>query len=309
MLPSALRALDTTSLPPLVQVCAAGASTLRPVRAEPYCSGAPPATFFRAPFANCTSRHVSASTCRSGLLVSFSASSASCAAVSARVRRAALVGRLQRALRAGGGAYARVGQQPGPGAPAGSQSSPHASKQPVAMSNPSTSTGIRQQFRTAPVVGIGGSRAPGAASLRALGQVLPLIPATAPVYVGCASGIDAAVRSARPGARVFRAGSSRPGALARRSIRCVRAVAQAGGVWVSFPGRACPSGIRPSRSASACFSGGGSGSWASLALAAGLGRPCLVFLPRSVQPPSSFGLQPLGRGWHWRTGSGQLHLL
>ena len=169
--------------------------------------------------------------------------------------------------------------------------------------------GIRQQLRSAPVVGIGGSRAPGAASFRALGQVLLLIPSGVPVYVGCAAGIDAAVRRARPGARVFRASSSRPGALAARSIRCVRAVAQAGGLWLSFPGRACPAGIRPASYGSACFSGGGSGSWASLALAAGLGRACLVFLPNSIQPPAPFGLQTLGRGWFWRAGRGQLRLL
>ncbi len=222
------------------------------------------------------------------------------------------MGRLYRALGAGGGAYARLWQQPDAGKAAGPTAPSHASKALASKprkSNRRIAMNIRQQLQSAPVVGIGGSRAPGAASLRALRRLLPLIPSSTPVFVGCAAGIDAAVRSARPGARVFRAASSRPGALARRSIRCVRAVAQAGGVWVSFPGRACPPGIRPSRSPSACFSGGGSGSWASLALAAGLGAPCPVFLPRGLQPPSAFGLHPLGRGWFWRAGSGQLQLL
>ncbi len=295
---------------------------LAPGPCGPKYSGAPPATFFRAPITNCTSRHVSASrsvatssilSARRFVLVA-SALSPSRAAVSARVRRAALVGGLYHAFGAGGGPHAGVRRHAGAGPAAGPHPSPHASKSPapkppVAMSNQSTSAGIRQQLRNTPVVGIGGSRAPGAASLWALRQVLPLVPARTPVYVGCASGIDKAVRQARPGVRVFRAASSQPGALARRSIRCVRAVAQAGGVWVSFPGRACPSGVQPSRSASACFSGGGSGSWASLALAAGLGRPCLVFLPNSIQPPAPFGLQALGRGWFWRVGRGQLRLL
>jgi len=168
---------------------------------------------------------------------------------------------------------------------------------------------IRQQLQSSPAVGIGGSRAPGAASLTALQRVLQLIPSATPVFTGCATGIDAAVQSARPGAHVFRASSSQPGALAGRSIRCVRAVAHAGGCWVSFPGQACPSGVQPSSSALACFCGGGSGSWAALALAAGLGCPCLVFLPSGVTPPASFGLRALGQGWFWQSGRGQLRFL
>ena len=164
-----------------------------------------------------------------------------------------------------------------------------------------------------PAVGLGGSRAPGAPSLQALRQVLPLVPQGAAVFVGCASGIDAAVRQARPQARVFRATSALPHALAGRSVRCVQATASAGGAWLSFPDRGCPSGVVPSGSASACFSGGGSGSWASLALAVGLGAPCLLFLPGGAAagplvPPAAFGFQALGRGWFWSAGSGQLGL-
>jgi hypothetical protein len=169
--------------------------------------------------------------------------------------------------------------------------------------------GIRQQLTAAPVVGIGGSRAPGPASRRALRRLLPLIPPGTPVVTGCAAGIDAAVRQGRPGAQVVRAASARPYALVRRSVQCVQSVAQAGGVWVSFPGRSCPPSVRPASSAAACFCGGGSGSWASLALAAGCGCPCLVFLPAGIHPPPAFGLHALGRGWFWRGGNGQQRLL
>lgn len=139
-------------------------------------------------------------------------------------------------------------------------------------------------FASVSVIGFSGSRAPSAVSVRALHLVLGASPSDASVVVGCASGIDALVRIAYPSARVFRAddyGVGR-GALAARSIACVRAVAAAQGVWVSLPDAVCPIGLRPSSSASACFAGYGSGSWASLALALGLGVRCLVFLPPGV---------------------------
>ena len=124
-------------------------------------------------------------------------------------------------------------------------------------------------FDETSMIGFSGSRAPSAVSVRALRSALAALPADASVVVGCAAGIDALVRKACPAARVFRAcdyGVGR-GALAARSIACVRTVAAAGGVWVSLPEMACPVGLRSSPSAAACFAGYGSGSWASLALA------------------------------------------
>src|SRR5690606_34124227 len=92
-------------------------------------------------------------------------------------------------------------------------------------------------------------------------------------------------------------GSGR-GAFARRSVAVVRAVASSpAGVWVSFPQSACPAGLLPSRSSSACFCGLGSGSWASLAFAVGLGVPSFVWLPAGVVPPAGWGFLSLGGGW------------
>lgn len=144
------------------------------------------------------------------------------------------------------------------------------------------------------VVGFSGSRrgARAAALSAAFSRVAP----GAAVFVGCASGVDLAVRS-RFGARcrVFSAVSRSRGGLAARSAGLVRAVAAAGGCWVSFPGAACPAGLVPSPVSGRCFCGLGSGSWASLAFAVGLGVPCLVFSPWGV--PAGWGFSALGRGW------------
>ncbi|MBL8206916.1 MAG: hypothetical protein JNM09_21975 [Blastocatellia bacterium] len=153
-------------------------------------------------------------------------------------------------------------------------------------------------FTDVSLLGFSGSRAPSRASVRALRSVLATLPVGALVVVGCASGIDAVVRAACPGARVFRAAGFGRGALVARSVACVCAVAAASGVWVSFPDTACPSGLRLSSSASACFAGYGSGSWASLALALGLGVRCFVFLPPGVAVPADWPLVPVAAaGW------------
>ena len=123
------------------------------------------------------------------------------------------------------------------------------------------------------------------------------VPAGAEVVVGCAAGADAFFRSRFPAARVLRVDSSlgRAG-FARRSIACVEAVSR--GLWVSFPGGTCPSGLFPSASPGRCFSGSGSGSWASLAYALGRGGAALVYLG-SVPAPGSWGLVrvPDSMGW------------
>jgi hypothetical protein len=98
-------------------------------------------------------------------------------------------------------------------------------------------------------------------------------------------------------ARVFVAASRQPGHLAARSIAVVRACAGAGGSWCAFPAGPAPVQLRPSSRASACFSGSGSGTWASLALGIGLRRAAIVFLADDSAPPSSFGLVAAGGGW------------
>ncbi len=133
---------------------------------------------------------------------------------------------------------------------------------------------------------------------------VPLVPAGSKVFVGCANGVDAFFRSQFPTASVFAAASfgSGRGSFAARSVAVVRAVAVSGGLWVSFPSSPCPTGLQPSSSQSKCFRGLGSGSWASLAFALGLGvpgfplkscwlgfvpRPCLHWLVRVFQHPQS----------------------
>jgi hypothetical protein len=133
------------------------------------------------------------------------------------------------------------------------------------------------------------------------------VPVGAEVVVGCAAGVDAFFRSRFPAARVLRVDPvlGRAG-FARRSIACVEAVS--GGLWVSFPACACPSGLLPSASSGRCFSGSGSGSWASLAYAIGRGGAALVYLG-SVPTPGGWGLVrvPNAIGW-WRFQSSQLQL-
>lgn len=148
-------------------------------------------------------------------------------------------------------------------------------------------------------VGFSGSRSPSAASLAALGWLCSLVAPGAVMVVGCARGIDYAARQHFPTAQVFQAsayGTGR-GAFAARSMACVRAVAAAGGLWVAFPAAPCPTGLMPSKQSSRCFCGTGSGTWASLAFAVGLGLPCLVFLTPGIPAPTDWGLQSLSGGW------------
>ena len=153
---------------------------------------------------------------------------------------------------------------------------------------------LSQLLASAPVVGVSGSRAPSPASASVCRWAVRQLAPSASVVVGCASGIDAVARALRPGASVVRASQygAGPGALAARSTAVVRAVASGGpaALWLSFPSGPCPAGLVPSRSSSACFSGHGSGSWASLALAVGLGVPALVFLPPGVAAPAAWPL-------------------
>ncbi len=139
---------------------------------------------------------------------------------------------------------------------------------------------------------------PSLASLAAVAQIAVVIPASTPVVVGDAAGIDQRARQLVPSARVFFAsdyGNERR-SFAARSIACVQACASAGGVWCSFPRGPAPASLRPS-SGSACFAGYGSGTWASLAFALGLGLGVVVFLPSDVAAPAGWPLSPAGGGW------------
>ena len=144
------------------------------------------------------------------------------------------------------------------------------------------------------VVGFSGSRSVVPA---ALFSALSAVPASAAVFVGCARGVDSAVRSRFPSACVFRVSGSGRGAFAARSARFVSRLSAAGGVLFSFPGRPCPAGLVPSASSSACWCGLRSGSWASLAFAVGLGVPCCVWLRHGLSVPASWGFVSVGSGW------------
>ncbi|NJP11673.1 MAG: hypothetical protein HC866_21215 [Leptolyngbyaceae cyanobacterium RU_5_1] len=151
---------------------------------------------------------------------------------------------------------------------------------------------------SAPALGFSGSRS---AVPPVLGPVLGLASVAAvPVLVGCAKGVDQAVRSAfesSPRLVVFAASSfgRGRGSFATRSVELVRSLFASQGVLFSFPSSPCPLGLLPSSSASGAFSGSGSGSWASLALAVGLGVRCFVFAPFGV--PSGWGFVSVGSGW------------
>jgi hypothetical protein len=155
----------------------------------------------------------------------------------------------------------------------------------------------------APAVAFSGGRSLPPASVAALRLAAAAVPPSASVLVGCAAGADAVARSLFPAASVFAVSSGRWGvgrsAFARRSAAVVAATVAAGGWWLSFPRSACPVGLLPSPSPSRCFSGFGSGSWASLALAVGSALPCLVFLPPGVAAPVGWGLSPLGGVGGW----------
>jgi hypothetical protein len=130
--------------------------------------------------------------------------------------------------------------------------------------------------------------------------VFASVPASSSVLVGCAPGLDRCARLAFPSALVFSVSSfgSGRGAFARRSVAFVSALSAASApVLVSFPGSSCPPGLVPSPVSGSCFCGLGSGSWASLAFAVGLGVPCFVWLPPSVSFPFWWSAVPLGGGW------------
>jgi len=141
-------------------------------------------------------------------------------------------------------------------------------------------------FRSFPAVGFSGCRLGAGGSSAAAVRLLASVPSGVPVLVGCASGVDWAVRGACPSAVVFFAGGRSASSLVARSVACVSAVVAARGVWCSFPSVACPVGLVPSVRSSRCFCGSGSGSWASLCLAVGLGAGAVLVLPVGVVPPS-----------------------
>lgn len=139
-------------------------------------------------------------------------------------------------------------------------------------------------------VAFSGSRLAGSSAVASCRAFLPALSGfSGSVGVGCASGVDSAVRAAFPSASVFSVSSFAVGgrvcraSFARRSSALVSWCAASGGLLVAFPLGACPVGVRPSSS----FSGRGSGSWGSVALAVGLGCSVLVVVPSGAFPAPS----------------------
>lgn len=133
-----------------------------------------------------------------------------------------------------------------------------------------------------------------------------------PVGVGCAHGIDQVVRGAIQSAQVFRSAGPAAWQLAERSITLVRACKSSFGwrVVVGFPSGACPVGLAPSQVSSHCFAGYGSGTWATLAFAAGVRLPVVVFAPAGALPAWGSWQQvpwgPLAGGYVLRNAQLQL---
>jgi hypothetical protein len=149
-------------------------------------------------------------------------------------------------------------------------------------------------------VGVSGSRSLPAQSVAVLRWLLARLSPGCLVITGCARGADAVAREVAPEALIYHADVSLGrGGFAARSVAVVGAVAEQSGLWVCFPASSCPSGLSPSRSSSKCFSGSGSGTWASAAYAAGLGLPVLIWMPEGLEAPT-WGFEALGRGWFLR---------
>jgi len=154
-------------------------------------------------------------------------------------------------------------------------------------------------LKAAAAAGFSGTRRPASATVAAVQAASSALAPGVQVFTGCAAGVDALSRSLFPSAAVFAAaqfGRSR-GSFAARSIACVQAVRAAGGLWLAFPSGPCPAGLLPTPRPGQAFGGFGSGTWASLALAAGLGLPCLVFCPSGVSVPSSWGFRLVAQSY------------
>lgn len=90
---------------------------------------------------------------------------------------------------------------------------------------------------------------------------------------------------------IFNVFSGKYGSGKQAFIRCtedkVLSVDSSSGVWISFPSKSAPSGIKPSDKAYKCFYES-EDVWASIAFALGLGLKTIIFLPEYVSLPFSW---------------------
>lgn len=154
----------------------------------------------------------------------------------------------------------------------------------------------------APVAAFAGSRALAADLAPVVADLVASLAASGfEIATGCARGADAFVRAACPAAHVVRAASfgRGVGALVARSVAMVRlAASRPGSLLVAFVDRPCPAGLAPSPRPHDCFAGFGSGTWATIALAAGLGLPVLAVWCSPEPPawPAWQACRPVGAG-------------
>lgn len=121
----------------------------------------------------------------------------------------------------------------------------------------------------------------------------------ATILVGCARGVDAQVRAVYPDACVFRAGQfggeSYPEKLVARSCAMVSAVRDLHGCLIALPMKSCPPMVEPCEE---WRYSGGSGTWGTIALAAGTGVPTVFWLPRGIAAPSwGDRVSEVSNGW------------
>ena len=168
---------------------------------------------------------------------------------------------------------------------------------PAAIGGPVTIAPAWQGFQA---IAFSGSRSAGPAVLSVVRQLARAVSSYGvPVFAGDAAGVDAAAaqgvsRSHGGDLRRYVAASRAPWALARRSAQMVRELSHVpSAALVAAPCRPCPAGLSPSARSRECFAGFGSGTWASVALAAGLGLR--VFVLHAGAPS---GLPAWPRGWH-----------
>lgn len=131
---------------------------------------------------------------------------------------------------------------------------------------------------------VSGSRVSGSKAVASAAAILHYISSySGQVAVGCASGVDAAVRYMFPHATVFSVqsykvnGSITRASFAWRSTHMVQWLAANHGLLIAFPSSLAPGKIQVGTT----FSGHGSGTWGTIALAIGLGCSVMVVLPAS----------------------------
>ena len=157
-------------------------------------------------------------------------------------------------------------------------------------------------FSSFSAVGFSGSRSlSGVPFFRCVTLAGSAVAAGCAVSTGCAGGADAAARAGACGSvQVFAVASGRwgrgRGAFAGRSAAFVQVFG-----WRRphrFWSRFRPVLARRGWSLVTRWpSGFGSGSWAGVALAVGLGVPVVVFLPPAVAPPAGWGAWSAVSGW------------